>query len=1143
MANNKPLLIGSSVEKSGARGQWQRFDQPPSFIQGINTGNLDKEASADVLNTIVSGVPTPWARVKLFQYAFRYIGSEDSNIETSSLIEFYRTLINEWKGLIGLIALHPNHITFSEKIILDGKDERNLFDFSSAMGRMLFEDADIWTNPDDLSAKKKEAIPYIQLIYYKGTLVGGISPFTLFFSASSYKTLDSNIKWFRDYKLCDPLEFGSLDNNQLQKLYILANNIFNKLQGFNNKINQNRSANKISHNAVKTVIKHWISDIKAKYPNVNDDGTLDAEAKVEHPYYDLLNVRKVLYFNFDKSELTQNGNSDGIEIDTRQLLSQSTTIMEIMTASDNNAQNAVYLLRCDNRYFALPISHLGMYVFHRQVGEILNPKESNNGTKNHQINAKILQTKNKNGLLEEHLIINLFLCADDKMLTPISKEYIIEPIDSSMCITWPDFYSEFWQSYYFYSELPTNARGKKLYPFFRRPLSTGEDEIFFDKDKKIIFDSKDDLKIERLLKFPTTTNVRHKYEIVTSNYPVGGIELRMDIDNKEEQCGILLIKPVPREIGETQKQPLRPKIPIENLSPKNKPNEVVKVGIDFGSNNTCVSYAVGDKVSEPILFKNRRVFLLGNDVYDPDHKFFAEDHELLFFQNEEPNNGQVKSWIKEHDTLFVVGDKRGSEFAAGNPVFEPNLGILKWEEDSIDTDRGRILHNLKWRNREEGMNPKRGFLKVLWLKICAELYANKDSCPNSIELLWAYPSSLSERDRISYRGLYGYTAELKPIKGLKINVEEPLTEAEAVCNYALGRGELAVTRRSMMLGIDVGGSTSDILLVVKQESKNRLILQSSVRLAAGELSRVAKSFAPLAKALKYFIDSTNGLTINGFDDSKLDNAPYFLNAIFDRLDEEQFKSFYRHLGNSPDPSVGSKAKPLFALPTYISGILMFYTGQLAAYAIHKNKLTEIDEFDLYPFGKGGRIFDWLSNHVGEQKAKEYYEKCFRAGLNLDLKIDFNYKSANRKDTKSEVSYGLSAIKQIDVGKKEIVDLLGEEGFYIYDNLKNKDCALESDDFKNIAGIEPPRDFVQFNKFIDIFLEVAGPRSTGFLNQAQPIKDKVPELRRKLINFIVTDPQYVEAEKDRENFSYSQPLIILLAMCFLKEFIVPELTKN
>ena len=47
------------------------FDEAQPYIQGIET-NIDKEVDAEVMNSLVSGIPTPWARARLFSFAFPY---------------------------------------------------------------------------------------------------------------------------------------------------------------------------------------------------------------------------------------------------------------------------------------------------------------------------------------------------------------------------------------------------------------------------------------------------------------------------------------------------------------------------------------------------------------------------------------------------------------------------------------------------------------------------------------------------------------------------------------------------------------------------------------------------------------------------------------------------------------------------------------------------------------------------------------------------------------------------------------------------------------------------------------------------------------------------------------------------------------
>lgn len=80
---------------------------------------------------------------------------------------------------------------------------------------------------------------------------------------------------------------------------------------------------------------------------------------------------------------------------------------------------------------------------------------------------------------------------------------------------------------------------------------------------------------------------------------------------------------------------------------------------------------------------------IGNEVVDPNSEKLADLHELLFFQNEEPNNGQIKSWIQQHDQRYVPSHMKSAEMAA-EPVFEPNLDVLEVESEIIRTRRGQI---------------------------------------------------------------------------------------------------------------------------------------------------------------------------------------------------------------------------------------------------------------------------------------------------------------------------------------------------------------------------------------------------------------------------------------------------------------------
>ena len=161
---SKALLIRSYEEKKGGeQGKWNKLDQTPSYIQGIETGKILDDMSADKLGALISGVPTPWARAKLFRFALQTLSTPDPNINQAGLLQFYKLLHGEWRGLLAVMALYPDRIRISKPVYMDvrGRD----YSIAAAFGRMLFEESDLWCNQDEL-LNSPDAQPYIHLIYY-----------------------------------------------------------------------------------------------------------------------------------------------------------------------------------------------------------------------------------------------------------------------------------------------------------------------------------------------------------------------------------------------------------------------------------------------------------------------------------------------------------------------------------------------------------------------------------------------------------------------------------------------------------------------------------------------------------------------------------------------------------------------------------------------------------------------------------------------------------------------------------------------------------------------------------------------------------------------------------------------------------------
>ncbi|MEM7655923.1 MAG: hypothetical protein AAF399_07330 [Bacteroidota bacterium] len=1076
--DTKALLISnSSSSKKGKRGQWHLFEEAQPYIQGIDT-NIDKEdIDAQTLNSLVSGIPSPWARARLFGFAFPYTQVE-ANIKKSGLIEFYEGLINEWKGLLACIALFPDRIRVSDPIPLDTKDEDPLFHIPNALGRMLFEDADLWCDPDALAAEPKTK-PFIQLIYYAGELIGATSPYSLLFTGVNYSDLSqvSDMTWYRDGAFTDPLPF--LNNDQKQKLYLLVRNIIDEhFMAFEKRINSNRKdKQKLDFTGMKEFLRSWKKEIRVSGTNIVDEGTLDASLNFAQPFYDLFNVKQILYF-YENGRVSFKGGDKALAVDPKDILLQEDHIIEFKEIDEKQplAQSAVYYLPVPNPdhvpnqengqpeqlFFPIPLSEKGYLLFKNRIGDLLSGADE----KFHYLAGNIK-------LSDYKLIVELHLVIDDKKLTPITKEYELQPIENERSvIMWPNFIAEDWESYYLYSEFPVADKGTQLVPFFRNANSLNP--ILSEKGRLIYADSEEvdpnQLRLQRLVNYPQLSldSSFHKYDIVRANKPVAGLELRKHIDGIERVVGYLILKnPLDESMGDQM---------IRDFSSRPKPQAAL-VGIDFGSNNSCVQYAKEDGTDvKPVPFTNRRVFLVGAEVIDSDQSRIALPHELFFFQNVASQNGQVKSWLHEHDPRYVVPGMQQEEIAGGVAIFKPNIHIRDMNLKTITTNAGTLHHSMKWLNEQGDIAKKMAYLRTIWIKTCADLYAN-GFYPS--RLRWSYPGSFTQSEVSQFLKIYQQIVKSTPLTSVSVAVDrqsEASTEAEAVSYYALGTG-ITLGGRNAFVGIDVGGSTSDILVIAldRNTKTNRLMKQSSLRLAAGYMTEAIRASSAFQQAiLGYYNDPGNRIRIPNIQalTDNPDTAPFFLNSIFDRLKGEEFQHFYDYLS--------LHNRTIFALPVYMTGLLMYYAGQLVAKTMSEHDfMARVKRINLFPFGKGGRIFDWAAAHSSKEMADEYYNLCFQTGFGKGgEEIQVEIEDSIRQDNKSEVAKGLvntAQVSQVQLAGdiRENSDIFGEQGFLYYppegESIElDRSDSISPDHFRELQfDMEFPEQYAEFKRLLAV----------------------------------------------------------------------------
>ena len=429
-------------------------------------------------------------------------------------------------------------------------------------------------------------------------------------------------------------------------------------------------------------------------------------------------------------------------------------------------------------YFSLPLSEKGIDIFKKSLPGLLGYSQGGN--------TKLTGIINDAGQLAVSLVVEI----DGQEVALNTREYEIDWMtDQGRVILWPNFVSEKWNKYYLYSELTSDAQ-QQFVPIFmwkNNILRDIEGHFLTSRYVPEVGEQKQ-VDVKKLITYPAGQgDDLPKYNIITTDKPMMGLSATVKEEGKDVHAGYLIFKPSV----------------IEDRTTIDMRTEAL-VGVDFGSNNTCVYYCEDAKTPEPIQFGNYRSVLVGRE--NEDIRAVAENNELLFFTNYSSNNGQMKSWLHEHDSRYV-NFAFDDEISGGVPVNRPNVVVKKMDKYHITTQAGVLHYNMKWLDDDKGIQKKRAFLKTIWLQTCAFLYTNRI---RPTEISWSYPGSMMSADVDSVERIFEDLCKITPITGRRPElIAKPTTEAEAVCSFALAQ-DFGLNKDNMFLRIDVGGSTSDI---------------------------------------------------------------------------------------------------------------------------------------------------------------------------------------------------------------------------------------------------------------------------------------------------------------------------------------------
>lgn len=787
--NTTALVINveSKSVPQGGVSKWNDITtQMPVFTHDIVTPGLDDKKNKTDISALVSGVPTVFARADLFKTALSYSGSNNAN---GALNDFYKDLIDEWKGLIGCLALKPNVITIKkvELAYSDGKsikDTYNIYEPKGAFGNMLFEQRDAWCLRK--RAQNEVSIPFINIIKIGKQVVGGTSPFTLLFTAPNYYLEQSaDTPFIRNGKFTDPLKSG-LEPNQLLALYAYVDNIIAKCPDFTNYyIPQGEKNSLVNLTVERDCLTKWKDEIGKLLTEKGialETASANPVKVFSEPFnivfnltFELYGLNGVIYSK--EVEGSQIFNADDLLLDDKTTEVIRIPSLERSYKDDPRAYEnfPVTLLKAriegsnDSAFFVVPLSEKGIEVFGQSLGALIGQEHNNSALKS-CLEASYNKDSNK-------LSVTLKVATDDGKSKELKRDYVVsaENLRNDDLLLWPNFISRHWNKYFLYSELPQKGSESpyRAIPFVGSEQTSTLDTIKDSEDNIIYVTSGSsewtDLQTRMLIVSDERVNYnKYKYEIFESKHPFKGVK----INKSGKICGFLLIRySLVKDNG----------MPWDNLSGDFSTLSPVNLGIDFGSTNTSVAYYNIHKSSDPegIKFQDMRVSLIQSarglcsiDV--------PRENNVFFFQGQEIESNSIKSMLSLQDERRFPKDanlepSRYQAVSGGFPCFCKNLPITSVSGDKINITfptglTAQLVNNMKWSDQEIDKDHKKAFLSSLLLHIYAQLFT-EGLYPESLN--WSYPSSMGDSLVKDYNAIWKQLEDVSPVlddQGVKVNL-------------------------------------------------------------------------------------------------------------------------------------------------------------------------------------------------------------------------------------------------------------------------------------------------------------------------------------------------------------------------------------
>jgi hypothetical protein len=780
---NKALTIdvNAAAVPNGSLDNWTPLGNTTVFINNIQTPKLSSKTN---VGQLVSGIPTAFARVDLFKTALDHVATDSSTSSQLNLVGYYSQLAEEWKGLIACMALDYAHISVRriELSYSDGKDistTANVYEPKGAFGNMLLKRAQRWC--DQNLPANQSAVPYINVIKYRGQVVGATAPESLLFTSTGYNCETATDRPWIDVATCkfiDPLK-STMTPSQVATLHAYISHILSELDSAETYYSNLPDGLQVDYTSIRTILTKWKDEIADKAVNEGFELSIGSIPPVSAAFggpFEKLFCHKDSLIGVE-GVISEKEMSGGVVFDPKNLLlHESAHIARLDLNIDYSELKYLPILALtaeikgtsDKAFFALPLSAQGLNVYGKNVAALVGMSGPSSAI------TSTLKATYDPAARVDNLEVVLTIKTESGTQRQFKKVYTSDgSIKNKDILIWPNFVSPQWDAYFMYNELPHNGttQSYRAFPFvgemqenyFRILVNDDQTPILLSKDGHIV--AREDIVKSELLVISdeAVADNPYKYEIYRSNKPFKGVRLLSPTGN---EGGYLLVNYSSAQGTQLPHDWMRP-----GATPTLNP---VRLGIDFGSTNTSIAYSSDNTQEQGFEFENQRVSLFGNEL--PGKTLVPRENQVFFFQGAGPKvkSNAVKSVLTLHDNRRLPALRQGEtlkmrnerEVVGGFPSFADNLPFSNSDKRKITlcypNGVGEVtqIHNMKWEDTDDDKAHKSAFLRTLMLQVYATLFVH-GYVPESIK--WSYPSAMAGQLLYSYQNIWQTLDSVSPV--------------------------------------------------------------------------------------------------------------------------------------------------------------------------------------------------------------------------------------------------------------------------------------------------------------------------------------------------------------------------------------------